>query len=173
MGQDRAAVLAIVPAVAVNELVFIPRELQSGRHLLIGQRPVAMLVVQVVGAVLEEDTDRLPLRLANDARIYVPAADVNEAADVAEHFAEQVRPFPGYCERTDAAGADAANRPPGGVRPQVVVLAYLGQDFLFQEPRVLVGERVVLEAAVPARLLAGFGGGYIAGVDEDANRHRH
>src|SRR5256885_7681755 len=56
---------------------------------------------EVVLAVLEEDADRLGLRLADQPRVGVAAADVGEAADVAEHLAEQVRPLPRRREGAD------------------------------------------------------------------------
>src|SRR4051812_46313236 len=48
--QDGAAVLAVVAAVAVDELVVVLHVLQRRRHLLVGQRPVAVFVVQVAAA---------------------------------------------------------------------------------------------------------------------------
>src|SRR5439155_13807595 len=86
--------------------------------------------------------------LADDAGVAVAAADVGEAADVAQHLAEQLGPLPGDGEGADAAGADAADRPAGGVLLQVDLLADLGEDLLFEEPGVLVRQRVVLEAPV-------------------------
>src|SRR5436305_1611847 len=78
----------------------------------------------------------------------VAAAEVREAADVAEHRAEQVRPLPRDRERADAARANAADRPARRVAAQLHRLADLRQDLLLQEAGVLVGKRVVLEAAV-------------------------
>ena len=66
-GQDRSAVLAVVAPVAEHELVVVLLVLQRRRHLLVGQRPVAVLVVQVARAVLQEDADRLLLGLADQA----------------------------------------------------------------------------------------------------------
>src|SRR2546423_4115531 len=59
--QDRAAVDARVHALAEDELVVVLRELERGGHLLVRQRPVAELVVEVVRAVLrsEEHTSEL------------------------------------------------------------------------------------------------------------------
>ena len=152
VGQDRPAVLAAVLAGAADELVVVVFEFQGRRHLLIGQPPVAELVVQIVAAVLKKDADRLVGRGADQRRIDVAAADVGEAADVAEHLAESVGPLPGDGERADAARGDAANRPALGVVGQLVLLADLRQDLLQQEPGVLVAERVVLEAAVAGLL---------------------
>src|SRR5262245_49263312 len=57
LGQDGATMFAIVLAVAVLELVVVLGPFQGGSHLLVGQRPVAVEVVQVIGAVLQKDTD--------------------------------------------------------------------------------------------------------------------
>ena len=46
-----------VAAVAEVELVVVAGELQRGGHLLVRQRPVAVEVVEVVRAVLQEDAD--------------------------------------------------------------------------------------------------------------------
>src|SRR5438105_1488621 len=47
VGQDRATVLAVVPAVAVLEFVIVMGVFQRRRHRLVRQRPVAEQVVQV------------------------------------------------------------------------------------------------------------------------------
>src|SRR5438067_13903612 len=83
--QDGPAVLAVVPAIAHDEAVLVALVAQRRLHLEVAQRPGAMFVVQVVLAVLEEDADRLLLRLADDPRVGVAAADVGETADVTEH----------------------------------------------------------------------------------------
>src|SRR5206468_1276673 len=100
---------------AVDESVIIPRELQALGHLLVGQGPVAVGVVEVVGAILEEDADRLPARLADQGFVVVApfapglaAGDVGEAADPRQHLAKLVRPLPG-----DGPGSDAAAAHPG------------------------------------------------------------
>ena len=135
-------------AVAVDELVIVTGEVERAGHLLVAQRPVAELVVEIAGAVLQEDADRFPRRLADLAGINVAAPNIGEAAHVAEHLAEQVRPLPGGREGADAARADAADGPAGRVLPQVIVLAHFRQDLLLQEARILVREGIVLEAAI-------------------------
>src|SRR5262245_1418714 len=92
--QDGAAVLAAVALLTHDEPVLVALVLQRRLHLEVGQRPAAVLVVEVALAGLEEGADRLPGGLADLARVDVAAADVREAADVAEHLAEQVRPLP-------------------------------------------------------------------------------
>ena len=63
---------AAVAAVAVLELVVIPLELQRRGHLLISQWPVPVQVVEVSRSILQEDPQRLVLRLANDRGITCP-----------------------------------------------------------------------------------------------------
>lgn len=93
-----------VSALATNEPVVPVGKLQRDIHLKIRQPPVAVCVVEIVRAVLQKYADRFPFRLADQRRVNVTAADVGEAADVAEHFAELVRTFPRDREGTNAAG---------------------------------------------------------------------
>ena len=58
-----------VRAVAELEPVVVARELQRCGHRLVGERPVAELVVEVVRAILQEHADRLLVRLADQARV--------------------------------------------------------------------------------------------------------
>src|SRR5437899_153746 len=88
IGEDRAAVLVVVAARASDELDVVLREPQRGVHLLVGQPPVPVLVVQVLLSVLQKHAQRLPRRLPDERRIDVAAPDVREAADVAEHLAK-------------------------------------------------------------------------------------
>ena len=59
-------------------------------------------------------------------------------------------PLPRDGEGADAAAAQAGDRPARRVVAQLHRLLDLGQDLLEQETRVLIGERVVLEAAIGA-----------------------
>ena len=93
--QYRATVVAVVRAFAIVELDIVILEFERGEHLLVCQPPVSVLVVQVVGAVLKVDPNRLFLGLADDPGIGVTVSDVGKAADVTEHFAELIRAFPG------------------------------------------------------------------------------
>ena len=131
-----------------------------------------MQVVEVVRAVLQEDADGLLLRLANERGVNVSTADVREAADVAEHLAEGVGPFPRHCPRADAAAAVAAYSTSIGILCEIVGLADLRDDFVEQELRAGVAERIIFEAAILPALLARIGGGNLAGIDEDADGHR-
>ncbi len=90
--------------------------------------------------------------------IDVSAADVREAPDVREDLAELVRPLPGDRPGTDAPRTDAGRSPGGPGRRSACRSFDLGQDLFEEEAGVLIGERVVLEAAVlrpriPAPLL--------------------
>ena len=127
-------------------------------------------------AVLQEDADRLALGLADQARVDVAAADVGEAADVAEStLRELVGPLPGDGEGADAARADAADGPAGRVVAQLVRSSPTSGRISFsQEPRVLVGRACRTRSCgwtgpCPLPLVPGT----IARVDEDADRHRH
>src|ERR1022692_3485964 len=53
IGQDRAAVFAVVTAVAELEAVVVVHMLERRRHRLIGERPTAVQVVEIAGAVLQ------------------------------------------------------------------------------------------------------------------------
>src|SRR5262245_5121440 len=69
--EDRPAVAVAVEALAVDESIVISRELEGLGHLLIGQRPVPVGVVQIVGSILEEDANRLLPGLANQGLVVV------------------------------------------------------------------------------------------------------
>ncbi len=60
VGKDRRAVRAVVRALAEDELIVPPRKLERGRHLLVRERPVAELVIEIVFAVLEEHANLAP-----------------------------------------------------------------------------------------------------------------
>src|SRR5262245_54781639 len=135
------------------EIVF--GESQRFGHLLVGQGPIAMLIVQIVFAVLQEDADWLLRSLANQGLVIVSAfaqrrsaGDVGKAADPRQDFAELIRALPRDGERADAAAADAADGAAGGVMTQFVTLFDFGQDLFEEEPRVLIRERVVFKTAV-------------------------
>src|SRR5205085_10533833 len=72
--QNGPAVFAVVAFGAPVGFVVVFGELQRRRHLLIRQEPVAMDVIQVVAAVLEENADRLGRRFADERGIEVAAA---------------------------------------------------------------------------------------------------
>src|SRR5687767_1654950 len=86
--ENRAAMFAVVGAIAIFELVIVTGKFQRSRHLLIGQGPVAMGVVQVIASVLEKDSQRFAFSLPNQGRVDMSAADVGETANVADHLAK-------------------------------------------------------------------------------------
>src|SRR5262249_14989469 len=101
--------------VAPDHLVVVLLELEGGFHLLVAQGPVAVLVVEIAFAVLEEDADGLVLGLADDAGVAVAAADVGEAADVAEDLGGKVGALPGDGGGADVAGSGPADAAAGGI----------------------------------------------------------
>ena len=94
---------------------------------MVGQRPVAVEVVEVAAAVLEKYAQgfRRGLRRADEAGVAVAALDVGEAADMADDFAKRIGPFPRDREGGDAAGTVAADRTAGGIGGDVQSLQRL------------------------------------------------
>jgi len=87
IGQDGAAVVGAVEAVTTDELVVVAREGQRLRQRLVRQRPVAVVVVQIVLAILQEDADGPFRRFADHGLVIVttllevrPVRDIREAA---------------------------------------------------------------------------------------------
>ena len=82
---------------------------------------MAVKIVEIVGAVLKEDAERLGggFGFSNEAGVNVTAADVGEATDVADDFAKGVRAFPSDGEGSDAAGAVADGGAAGGIGSSV------------------------------------------------------
>ena len=115
---------------------------------------------------------------ANQVGIDVPAPDVGEAADRAEHLAELVGPVPRHREGRD--GAELA--PPiawsSGLGEMLYRLFSTGSSSSTITSSVLVVERVVLLRTVGGPV-APVGGarfgllGRAAGIDEDGDRDRH
>ena len=73
---------AVVGAVAEFKSMIVSGKPQRRFHLLVGQRPIAMEVVQVVRAVLEKDAQRFALALPDQGRVDMTAAYIGEAANV-------------------------------------------------------------------------------------------
>src|SRR5579862_9339215 len=57
VGENGRAVVGGMAPVAENGLVVVILELERRFHLLVGEVPVAELVVQIVAAVLQENAD--------------------------------------------------------------------------------------------------------------------
>ena len=134
-----------------------------------------MQIVEIGRAVLQEDSQWLLLGLTDQGVIVVSAANVGEAADVADDSAKLIGAFPCDGERTDASRTDAARTAACGIvgQFQLMSFAQTGQRFLNQEPCVLIAKRVIFEAAVAPPLLIGLSSRDVAGIQEDANRDGH
>src|SRR4051794_39042249 len=97
------------------EIVFL--ELQRIRKLNVLEGPTAVIVLEILRAVLEPDAD-VALRLFADlVGIDVAAVedsrfplDAGEASDAGEDAAELLRLKPGGVERADSAGGLAGDR---------------------------------------------------------------
>ena len=98
-----------------DKAVTISLELERRRHFLIGQRPVAVEVVQVLGSFLQEDFQWFLLCLSNQKGVDMAAANIDIASDVTDDLAESIGSFPGGRESGDRAGTDAANGASGGI----------------------------------------------------------
>src|SRR5690606_10716656 len=143
--QQATAVVVRVPALAPHMGDFVTRAgaaiavglgigpLQGGEHLLVGEEPVAVLVVQVVAPVLQENAQPTHRTLADQRGVEVATrhqcaclrrrlvADGDIAADEADHVAEGLRPVPGDGERGDRAAAGATDRAPRRIAADAVL----------------------------------------------------
>src|SRR5687768_16910368 len=95
---------ATVTAFGHDELVFITGESQRRSQILIGKWPVAEQVIQIILAILQVDLQGfgIGLCLAHQSRIGPATADVCKTADVTEHSAKLIWPFPSDRECADA-----------------------------------------------------------------------
>src|SRR5258705_5093730 len=93
--------------------VVILRELQRRRHLLVGQKPVAMRIVQIIRAILKEHSDRLGRSFADERRINITAAaagdigpkcNAGETANLTEHLSELIGTLPYHGVRANFTG---------------------------------------------------------------------
>ena len=75
--------LSAVPSFSPDGLEVIPAEVKSLLHLEVTQPPVPMRVIQIVGTILQEHTERSLLPLSNQGWIDMAAADIGETPDVA------------------------------------------------------------------------------------------
>src|SRR5688572_16496720 len=92
--------VAAVKALSLLEPVVVTGKGQRSRERLVREPPAAVLIVQIVGAVLHENTNRLPRRLPNHRRVVMPALAerlarlyVGEAANPGQYFAELAGSF--------------------------------------------------------------------------------
>ncbi len=107
--------LPTVPPFAPDRLQVILAELKSLLHLKITQPPIPMGVIQIVGTILQEHTQRLFLSLSDQGRIDMAAADIGKTPDVAHDLSEEVWPLPGSRKGTDPSRTHSADCPHGGI----------------------------------------------------------
>ena len=103
----------------------------------------------------------------------MPAPDVREAADMAQHLSEGVRPHPGDGPGADSTTADPADSTSLRITGQIVFLADDGKDLFEKEPCVEIAQRIELEAAVAPGLGFRLGGRHDSRVEKDPDRDWH
>ena len=91
-----------------DEFVIVFGEGEGFGHLLVGEPPIAVGIIEVLATVLKPDAKGSLILLPNERRISVTSPNVGEAADVADDLSEEVGPFPGHGEGTDSSGAGPA-----------------------------------------------------------------
>src|SRR6476659_1742854 len=121
--------VAVVRSLAILEPHVVTAEFQGREYLLVAKRPVAVFVIEVVAAILQEDSQELFLAaFANYAGIRVAVANICEAPHVRKHLAKLVWPFPRNRERADAAARNAAYCMAIRIVSERVIFANLGQN---------------------------------------------
>ena len=160
-------------------MVILP-ELESLLHLQIAQPPVAVGTVQVVGTILQEDTQRFVLRLADKGRIDVPPPDVGKTSDMADHLAKEIGTFPGGRKGTDSTRTHPADRPHDWIAGEPVGFPHLRKDLLLEKGHVIGAQRVVFYAAVSFHARGGSPAlpsvelvGKESWIEENPDRNRH
>src|SRR6185503_11452414 len=94
IGKDFRGVLAVVAALAPYVVHVVAGEDERPLQFLIRHPPIAGVDILVRAAILEKNSDRLRLVLADERWIVVPAAQTDIGADCAEHAAKRIRPLP-------------------------------------------------------------------------------
>lgn len=145
---------AIVATGSAHEFVIVVAEFEGLLHLKIREPPVTVFVVEVLVSVLQEDSDIALLTFTNEGRIDVSAADIGEAADMADDIFEEVGAFPGNGEGADSSRAHTTDGAAGGIGGEFDGLANLGEDFLFEKLGVFGREGIIFDGAVAAFLTA-------------------
>lgn len=161
-----------------DELVIVFGEGEGLGHLLVREPPITVGVVQVVASVLKPDPKRAFLFLADESGIDVTAADIGEAANVADDLAEEVGPLPSDGEGADAAGTCSADNAAFGVFGEGEIFTNFGEDFGLKHSGVGLVEGVVFDTAVAGfrffsgRPILSAVDSFVkdAGVDEDPDR---
>ena len=70
-----------------HKVMVVFHECQCCSHLPVTQRPIAVQIIQIVTAFLQEHADRFLFRFSNKRRINVTAADIGKTTNVADHLA--------------------------------------------------------------------------------------
>src|SRR5260370_36834021 len=96
VGKNDAAVVGVVGAFTEDVFVIVIFFLEGGDEPEVADDPVpaGLPAAIVLRAVLDEDTDGPGIAAENEVGIFVAAADVREAADVAHDFAALIGPLP-------------------------------------------------------------------------------
>ena len=89
---------------STDESVIIASELEGSLHLLVGEPPVSVFIVEVVFTSLQQDSQRTFFSFSDKCFIVVPATNVGKAANVTDDFAEPFGVLPCCCKRADASG---------------------------------------------------------------------
>lgn len=102
--------ITVMGSFTIHKFTVVLHESQRRIHLLIGQWPVPMLIVQIVTATLQKNPQWLGIGFADHRRIVMSTSNIDEAPHVTQHLLELIRPLPGDRESTDATTADSADR---------------------------------------------------------------
>src|SRR5436190_11879236 len=94
-------------ALPVLEAIVVAFEAQRHRHVEVGNGPAAIGIVEIVDRPLEEHADGFWSILPHAGNVGVAAADIGEAADMADDTCKAVRPLPRQIERTNTARTHA------------------------------------------------------------------
>src|SRR5947207_8307581 len=102
--------LAVMAAIAPVMINVVAGEFEGGKHLLISEKPVAAVNIQIVAAVLQENADGLRLGFADQGRIVVAAAQADISPDAGEDAPESIRPLPGCGKGANTTATRTGNR---------------------------------------------------------------
>ncbi len=181
IGKDSRGLLVVVPAIAPNVLHLVAGKGKRPLHGLILHPPVTSVNIEIIGAILQEDTDRFRFKPSNKGRVNIPSAQADIGANRTEYAAEFNGPLPGGSKGGDSSTGESADgaviavmRKPDGTPVRRLFRFDLGQKLFQQEARIVITEAIVFIAAiktVECRIR-------ICGVDpavhnKDADSYRH
>ena len=129
---------SIVGFCAEDEFVVVVFERQRLGHLFIREWPIAKLIVEIVFAILKENANGFLFGLANHWRVNVPAANIDEAADMAEDFAKAIGALPRHGKRANASRAVAADSVQFRIVGDVIGLCDFWQNLCQQKVCIFV-----------------------------------